>query len=59
MEKIKENQYKILFNVHLMQRYNEKLNSLDTNLNSIDLGKSDFNDYYDFTYLSLDLKNLR
>ncbi|MBP6409189.1 MAG: insulinase family protein [Fusobacteriaceae bacterium] len=57
MEKIKENQFKILFNVLLMQRYNEKLNSLDTNLNSIDLGKSDFNDYYDFTYLSLDLKN--
>ena len=36
MEKIKENQFKILFNVLLMQRYNEKLNSLDTNLNSID-----------------------
>lgn len=56
-DKIKKDQIKLLFNIAFNQRYNEKLNSLDTNLNEISVGQWEFNDYYQFDYMQLSLKN--
>ena len=57
MEKIKIDQLTILTSIAFNQRYAEKLNKLDTNLNSISLSASAFNDYFGFYELNLSLKN--
>lgn len=56
-EKIKTEQIAIITSIAFNQRYSQKLNSLDTNLNSINYSISSFNDYYGFNELTLSLKN--
>ena len=57
MEEIREKQLGFLFSIAFNQRYSEKLNNLDTNLNSISMGIMPFNDYFNFDYVSFSLKN--
>lgn len=56
-EKIKIEQLSIITSIAFNQRYSQKLNNLDTNLNSINYSISPLNDYFGFNELSLSIKN--
>lgn len=56
LDELREGVVKLLFHNAIEKRYSKKLNSLNTNLNSLYLSKYNFNDYFSFDELNVDLK---
>lgn len=56
LERLKDNVIQMVFDNALQERYVKKLNSLETNLNSIYVYKYKFNDYFGFDEVNIDLK---
>ena len=56
LERLKESVTEMVFDNALQERYTKKLNSLETNLNSIYVYKYKFNDYFGFDEVNIDLK---